>query len=279
MVANPGSAVIASLPMYDLPEIAGHTDALWAEIARHLRGRGVVDVPSNLVRPTVPLRDHWVEPGLLLSHTCGYPLVRELTDAQHVLGSFVVTGGSPDRPGWYRSVVICRADDARAADGVAAFNGASMAANDIGSLSGWVSLGVALADAGIRPGPITFTGAHAVSVAAVRSGLADLASIDAHSFSLLSAHRPAAVEGLRVIGHGPEVAMTPLFTAHAEHVPVLREAVVAAMDAIAPTTRTALQIVGFVAGGREMHGQVLGLAAKAMAVMSSSGDDLDPAAS
>lgn len=73
--------------------------------------------------------------------------------------------------------------------------------------------------------------------------------------------------------------MTPLFTAHAEHVPVLREAVVAAMDAIAPTTRTALQIVGFVAGGREMHGQVLGLAAKAMAVMSSSGDDLDPAAS
>lgn len=265
--------------MYDLPEIADHTDALWAEIARQLRRRGVVDVPSKLARPTVPLRDHWVDPGLLLSHTCGYPLVRELTDAQHVLGSFAVTSGSPHRPGWYRSVVICRADDARAVDGVAAFNGAPMAANDIGSLSGWVSLGAALADAGIRPSHITFTGGHAASVEAVRGGAADLASIDAHSFSLFSAHRPAAVEGLQVIGHGPEVAITPLFTAYADLVPMLREAVVAAVNELTPATRAALQIDGFVVGGREMHGRVMELAAKAMAVMSSSGDDLDPAAS
>ncbi len=271
--------MIASLPMYDLPEIATDTDALWGEIARQLTHRGVASVPSTLVRPSGPLHDHWREPGLLLSHTCGYPVVRVLTDTQHVLGSFVVASGSPDRPGWYRSVIVCRADDARARDGVAGFNGAPVAVNDVGSLSGWVSLGVALADAGIRPGAITYSGAHASSVNAVRSGAADLASIDAHSFALFSAHRPGAVEGLQVIGHGPEVAITPLITAHAELVGVLRDAVAAAVKAMAPPIRTALQIDGFVVGGREMHAQVLELAARAGTVMPLSGVDPEPVAS
>lgn len=271
--------MIASLPMYDFPELVAHTDALWEEIARQLTHRGVASVPATLERPSGPLHDHWLDPRLLLSHTCGFPLVRVLTEAQLVLGSFAVASGRPGRPGWYRSVLVCRNDDARAPGGVAGFDGAPVAINDAGSLSGWVSLGAALADAGIRPGPITFTGAHAASVEAVRSGVADLASVDAHSFSLFSAHRPAAVEGLRVIGHGPEVAMTPLFTAHAELVSVLRASVVAAVDAIAPATRMALQIDGFVAGGREMHGQVPGLAAKAMTVMLRSDDGPAPVAS
>ena len=271
--------MIASLPMYDLPEILAHTDALWEEIARQLTDRGVASVPSTLERPSGALHGHWLNPRLLLSQTCGFPLVRVLTDAQHVLGSFVVASGNPARPGWYRSVVVCRADDARASDGVAGFDGAPVAVNDAGSLSGWVSLGVALAEAGIHPGPITVTGAHAVSVAAVRSGSADLASIDAHSFSLFSAHRPCAVEGLQVIGHGPEVAMTPLITSHSELVGVLREAVAAAVREIAPPTRTALQIDGFVVGGRAMHDGVLGLAAQASTVMPRSGDDPEPVAS
>lgn len=270
--------MIASLPMYDFPELVGHTDALWDEVARNLTRRGVTPVPATLVRPSGPLQDHWVDPSLLLSHTCGYPLVRVLTDAQHVLGSFAVASASPDRPGWYRSTLVCRIDDARASTGVGGFDRARVAVNDVGSLSGWVSLGVALADAGIKPGPITYTGAHAASVEAVRSGVADLASIDAHSFSLFSAHRPDAVKGLRVIGHGPEVAMTPLITAHGDLVPVLREAVVAAVKTIAPATRAALQISGFIEGGREMHAQVLELAAKAMTVMPHSGDDPEPVA-
>jgi ABC-type phosphate/phosphonate transport system substrate-binding protein len=279
LAENGGPTTIASLPMYDFPELVAHTDTLWAEIARQLEARGVGRVPATLVRPSGSLHDHWLDPGLLLSHTCGYPVVRVLTDAQHVLGSFAVASGSPDRPGWYRSVVVCRADDARAPDGVAGFDGAPVAVNDAGSLSGWVSLGVALADAGIRPGPVTFTGAHAASVDAVRRGAADLASIDAHSLSLFSAHRPAATQGLRVIGHGPEVAMTPLITTFAALVPALREAVAAAVDAIAPATRAALQIDGFVVGGREMHAQVLELAATAKTVMPLSGEDPEPVAS
>lgn len=274
----PEVSLLASLPMYDFPELIEHTDALWHEIARQLVLRGVLDVPTDVVRPTGSLHDHWTNPALLLSHTCGYPLVRDLTGDQHVLGSFAVASGSVARPGWYRSVLVCRADDRRASGGVVAFDGAAMAVNDAGSLSGWVSLGVALADAGVRPGRITFTGAHASSVEVVRTGGADLASIDAHSFALFSAHRTVAVESLRIIGRGPEVAMTPLFTSRAALVPLLRDAIAAAVFALEPETRAALQIEGFVAGGREMHDQVLGLAARAMSVMPTSGADHEPVA-
>ena len=36
-----GGALVAALPMYDLPEIAAANDALWASIAASLRARGV----------------------------------------------------------------------------------------------------------------------------------------------------------------------------------------------------------------------------------------------
>lgn len=73
--------------------------------------------------------------------------------------------------------------------------------------------------------------------------------------------------------------MTPLITAYGDLVPVLREAVVAALDAISPATRKALQITGFVEGGRDMHGRVLEFAAKAMSVLPLSGSDPEPVAS
>ena len=45
---------VASLPMYDFPEIRWATDALWQGIARHLRRHGVDGIPSRLVHD-VPL--------------------------------------------------------------------------------------------------------------------------------------------------------------------------------------------------------------------------------
>ena len=43
------------------------------------------------------------------------------------------------------------------------------------------------------------TGSHAASLAAVTSGAADVASIDAVTFGLLAALRPAAVAGVRIL--------------------------------------------------------------------------------
>jgi ABC-type phosphate/phosphonate transport system substrate-binding protein len=253
------------MPMYDFPEIREHTDALWTAVAQRARSHGI-DAPDYLIRPDIPLEQHWVDPAILLSHTCGYPVMRVLTENQHVLGSFAVRSGDPDQPGWYRTVVVCRAIDHRADAGVGAFDGAIVAANDEGSLSGYVSFGVALAEAKAVPSRLVLTGAHERSVAAVLQGSADLASIDAHSFSLLVAHRPAAVMGLRVIGCGPQVAVTPLFTAQRDAVDPLRAAVAQAVATLPATTRDALQLVGFVPHGKEAHEAVSELAERATVV-------------
>lgn len=248
--------------MYDFPEIRAHTDLLWGMIAEQARILGIEEVPSSLTRPDGPLVDHWLRDDLLCSHTCGYPIVRQLPTV-HVLGSFSVEAGTA-RPGHYRSVVVARSGDPRSAGGLRAFAGAPAAANDDGSLSGWVSLGWAMAEAGISPGRVNFTGQHALSVLAVRDGAADFASIDAHSFALFSRHRPDAVAGLMVVGHGPEVAVTPLITAREEHVGPLREAVGRAIETLPTESLRALMITGWVPHGRDDHEPVKALAQRAL---------------
>ena len=238
--------MIASLPMYDFPELRAQTDALWQAIRSQLLDRGVADVPELLTRPEGELADHWRLPELLLSHTCGYPVVRLLPDL-HVLGSFGVAAGGSAPPGRYRSVLVARADD--------------------GSLSGWISLGWAFSQADARPGPVVFTGAHAMSVVAVRDAEADLASIDAHSFALFREHRPDAVRGLVVVGQGPEVAVTPLITARGDLVEVLRSAVGDALEALPAEVLSALMINGWVPHGRDDHLPVLELARTALSVL------------
>ena len=257
---------MASLPMYDFPEIRAHTNDLWAGMAHELIAVGIDDVPSALTRPDGPLVVHWRDNSLLLSQTCGYPVVRQLPDI-HVLGSFAVVSGA-ERPGHYRSVLVARRSDSRSLHGVAGFSGARAAANDDGSLSGWVSLGWAFAEAGASPGPVTFTGQHALSVVAVRDGHADIASIDSHSYSLFARHRPESVEGLVVVGHGPEVAVTPLFTAHTELVEPIRSAVARALNSASPKVLSELMITGWVSHGREDHDHVVQLAERALAVLS-----------
>ena len=102
-------AGIASLPMYDFAELRVHTDLLWTAIAAKMRSAGVDDVPDDLTRPEGVLVDHWRRTELLFSQTCGYPLVRDLPNAQ-VLGSFSVSCGT-ERPGFYRSVLVARSND------------------------------------------------------------------------------------------------------------------------------------------------------------------------
>lgn len=258
----------ASLPMYDFPELRAHTDALWAAIRVALRASGV-DAPDDLSRELLPLREHWLDPSLILSHTCGHPAVTVLDGKVDILGSWATMVDEPGRPGWYRSVIVARADDTRA-DDLRSFarSGLRLCANGPDSLSGWVSLASFLhAEPGldddllINEVPVLVTGSHAASLLALQNGTADLASIDAWTFTLLSRVRSDCVRGLRVIGRGPEVAVTPLFTSRRGPVDILREVLVGV--AAAPTlavSRAALGIRGFVPHGMEAHDDVRDLA-------------------
>ncbi len=232
-------AMIASLPMYDLPELRESTDALWAAISLEL-GRLGVDAPSLLTRPDGALLPHWRSASLLFSQACGFPYASFLRPDVTLVGAFDYETTCADDPGFYRSVVVARS-------ALESFVGARIAINNHDSLSGCVSLGVALLDAGVTVAPpFVVTGGHALSLEAVQRGEADLASIDGLTWALLSDVRPAAATGLCVVGYGPRTPCTPFITSRSELSGPLRSAVRAALDQVSPDVLRALRIRGFV---------------------------------
>lgn len=218
----------ASLPMYDLPELAGATSAWWAGIAEHMRRQGIVDVPDVLVAPD-DLEQHWCAPNLLLSQTCGYPLTHQLNGKVQLLGlpAYACKGCYPD--GSYSSMIIVPAasnlyslNDCRSARAVY---------NTEDSMSGMIALHAAAASQNDRCKPffrsLSRSGDHRQSAQLVAEGKADIACIDAVTFSLLSAVDAELISRVRVLGQTPRVPGLPYITSlatDAETVEQLRSA-------------------------------------------------------
>ena len=102
---------LATLPMYDLPELRQATDALWAAIAARLKHRGVA-APEALSRGPA-LAAMWVDHRLLLGQTCGYPLVTSLAGKVVLIATpFYLADGCEGA--CYRSAVVVRKTDGAA---------------------------------------------------------------------------------------------------------------------------------------------------------------------
>jgi ABC-type phosphate/phosphonate transport system substrate-binding protein len=236
---------IASLPMYDADPAA--VDAWWRAIARALRARAVADVPELLDRPA-RLDAHWRDPRLLLSQACGYPLVTTLRRDVQVVGAFRYT--APGCSGIdYRSELVARADDAQAIEG---YRGRVAAINALDSHSGWNALRALvapLARGGSFFGDRRVCGSHRGSLAALRSGAADIAAIDCVSLAGFRRHDPALLQGLRTVGSTGAAPGLPLITAATTspgELAALRGALHdACRDADAAGARDALFIGGF----------------------------------
>lgn len=237
--------VLCSLPMYDLPEIAADTQALWSGIAARLRLAGIA-APDALLRPADP-RSHWLDPALLLSQSCGYPLL-SLPERVRVVATpaYRAEGCAGGR---YRSALIVRRDHpaARLAD----LRGGVCALNDRDSNSGMNLLRAAIAP--LAAGRRFFracrlTGSHVASIEAVATGQADLAAIDCVTLALLERHRPACLDETRLLGWTAAAPGLPLVSAGDDATIVaLRSALaeVGADPALRPV-RDRLLIDGFV---------------------------------
>jgi ABC-type phosphate/phosphonate transport system substrate-binding protein len=197
---------IASLAMYPFGGWRAATEALWSEVRREMP-----DLPPLAEWPGTPHQD-WRDPDLVVSMTCGWPLVTSLAGTVRVVGAFGYR-----TPTWagdhYRSVIVARSDDTRAwdIDRIAAVDTAAVNSTD--SLSGWVSLlDVRHRTTGRRswPGTTVITGSHLASLAAVRTGTADIASIDAVTHAHVRRDRPDLLAGLAVVDVGPLVPCLPL---------------------------------------------------------------------
>ena len=238
--------MIASLPMYDWPDLRLATDALWAALARALRARGIA-APDRLERAR-PREDQWRDPDLLLSQTCGYPYATALRGTVRLVATPAYVADGCEGP-LYRSAIVVRTDDP--ARGLVDLRGRVAAYNAPDSQSGYSAFRAAVAplarDGRFFAGTVR-TGAHLASMIAVAEGHADCAAIDCVCWSLAEHYRVDIAARLKVVAWSPPAPALPFVTAAGrtdDEVEAIRAAVRAVLaDPATAATRRALLVAG-----------------------------------
>lgn len=228
--------MIASLPMYDFPEVRGATDRFWSAIA------AVLKVDIALSRPVDDWTLPWRAPDLLLSQTCGYPFTHAFKGQLELVATphYAAIGCAGPM---YCSIVFAREDMP-----LRALRGQRAAFNSRDSMSGMLALKLVfqpLASFGTFFSNALETGGHLASLEAVRQERADVCATDAVTAAYLQRYRPAALEGLVEIARSPQAPGLPLVTRSGD-VSALRAALAAvfADESLAPT-REALLMTGY----------------------------------
>lgn len=232
--------MIASLMMYQRPQLARAHDRFWTLIRAALKERGI-DSPKTLSQEAEEFAV-WRDPHLVLSQTCGMPY-------RTWLHNDVALVGTPDYglagcpPGYYRSALVVRADDPR--DTLSLYRDAVFAFNQTFSQSGY-----AAAYWHVRPHGFWFqnrlqTEQHLASARAVAGARADIASLDTQSWRLMERYEPFAKD-LRVLEWTTPTPGLPLITALKDQGPVIFDAVQQAIAALEETDKTLLDLKGIV---------------------------------
>lgn len=239
------AARVASLPMYDWPEIAWAHDVLWKAIASRLKAAGIA-APAEIERRRAS-DAIWRDPGLVLSQTCGYPFSTRLRGIVRLVGTPIYDVPGCDGPS-YSSMIVVRADEP--GERLADVRGKRFAYNTTDSLSGYLALGAAAKEAGVDAGLREWieTGSHRGSVRAVAEGEADVAAIDAVCWALALRHEREASSRLKVIARTPLRPGLPFITAverRDAEIHAIRDAINAAIaDPETLAARQALSLVG-----------------------------------
>ena len=234
---------LATLPMYDWPELRRDTDTLWDRLRDSLRDSGF-PAPEYLTRDTEP-DSTWRSDRLLLGQTCGLPFVCDLADTAALVGTpaYDIECGA----GSYYSAVVVRTDCQAAT--LDELDGLRFAYNSDRSQSGYHALAYALLQ-GASSGPSFVTsrctGSHRASIRMVAEAEADVAAIDGVTWEIALRHEPAS-RHLRVMMHTEPTPGLPFICArHAGwNVDRLHMAVIEAMASLDADTRHNLLLTGF----------------------------------
>jgi len=245
--AATASRAVATLPMYDLPQLKPATDAFWRAIAERLKAAGLA-APASLTRTDdyhAMLRD----PDLLLGQACGYPIVTQLKSTVQIVATPIY--GSLGCQGFEHCsffIVNAKAEHQTLPD----LRGSVCAVNGFDSNTGMNLLRAAIAP--IAKGgrffhSIIVTGAHHKSLEAVAGGSADVAAIDCVSFAHFQRFEPEVTARVSTIGQSLRTAAPPYVTAQKTDPGILRilsetlHEVAIAHDL--ESVRSALNIEGF----------------------------------
>jgi ABC-type phosphate/phosphonate transport system substrate-binding protein len=203
---------LACLPMYDLDPVRDATDAWWDGLARACRAENFSDVPDELWRGGTR-EDFWRAPDLLLSQTCGYPLLKHFM-AHLTLLATPIYGADGCYGANYCSLIVVHAESK--AETLEDLRGGICAINDWDSQSGMNVLRHTLAplahDGRFFAG-VKVAGKHQLSVAMIKRGEADVAAIDCVTHGLMSRHDPDSVAGTHVLAQTQAAPALPYVTA------------------------------------------------------------------
>lgn len=239
--------MIASLPMYDWPEVRSATDDWWRGLTRAFQKEGLEDVPADLLRGGHESRG-WDDANLLFSQTCGYPYTHGGSETLRLVATPCYQLIGCEGPN-YRSFILCRDDDDKR--DLSDFRETRAALNNIGSQSGYSALRAVIAPlANKEPffSDVLISGGHRHSMDMIRKGEADLCAVDPVCYALAKAYAPELMDRLKIIDESPAAPGLPYVTARATpdaHLQRLRGGLFAALaDPDLSATRDTLFIDG-----------------------------------
>jgi ABC-type phosphate/phosphonate transport system substrate-binding protein len=226
--------MIASLPMYDWPEVRHATDAFWAAIARRLEVNLPLERGENHKAP-------WHSPNLLFSQTCGYPFTHAFNGKLTYIATphYNADGCSGAN---YCSMIF-----AREARHLADFKGSRAVINAPDSMSGMLALHLGTASYARRGrffSSETLSGSHIASLEWVRDGKADICAIDAVCVAMARRYRPELLRGVVEVARSPQVPGLPFVTASKNPEPMRAALADVMRDPALQDTRSALLLDG-----------------------------------
>jgi ABC-type phosphate/phosphonate transport system substrate-binding protein len=201
----------ASLPMYNLPEMRTVNARFWEALRGLLAERVLADLPAELVfeRRPVPAR---IEPEVLFTQTCGYPLETVFRGQTSRLGTPCYDAPGCDGP-THRALFLVREESP--ARTLADLKGSVFLLNSPVSNSGMNLPRRALAEiAGGQPlfASVIETGGHPASLDRLLRGEGDVASIDCVTYAFWRRYRPAEAQKTRIIAETPRSPAIPFVT-------------------------------------------------------------------
>ena len=232
--------MVASMMMYARPQLVGAHDQFWQLIRQNLRTVGI-DSPTQLSQDLDEFLV-WNHPGLVLSQTCGMPYRTWLHDKVKLAGT--PDYGLSDCPaGYYRSALVVRKDDPR--QSIADFKQSTFAYNQTFSQSGYAAPYWHAKPHGFWFENKLHTEQHLESARTVAQSRADIASIDAVTWRLMSKYENSP-KNLRVLEWTKPTPGLPLITGSANNAQDVFDAVEHAILQLEDGDRTLLGIKGLV---------------------------------
>jgi ABC-type phosphate/phosphonate transport system substrate-binding protein len=239
----------AELLMYVAPPRVQAAQEAWLTRVLELLSADRLDAQG------LDLKQLWLSPSLLMTQTCGYPLMTALRGQVQVVGRPVYR--LPNSAGGnHCSVLVARSDDPR--QRLEDFRGSHGLLNSRDSNSGMNLFRHALAplqQEGKFFARVSLTGGHRNSLAEIKAGRGDLAAIDSVTFDYLAREASEEVSGIKVIGRTAQGPCLPYITRRGGDATAIRDAMnqalkdlpdvarVLAIDEVIPTSEAVYEVL------------------------------------